>query len=181
MHLIVLDLKHYYPIIFLVSLFQTTMPSPVKPSRVFHHSQSKIWTPVYLMPHSFINNGRAQGVLSLRNAAAQIRDTSNFRGCRVADLEIVRLWAHKSKMPLCLYAPGECGEDPKAKKLWFVCFPEASRKGWNGTGGWFKCRKLLHFFSYSLLPFCFVLFCFVSSLCYFTFYGEFAAFLLCFL
>lgn len=134
MHLIVLDLKHYYPIIFLISLFKTTVPSPVKPSWVFHHSQSKIWTPVYLMPHSFINNGRAQGVLSLRNAAAQIRDTSNFRGCCVTDLEIVRLRAHKSKMPLCLNAhptppQGECGDNPKAKKLWLVCFPGANRKG----------------------------------------------------
>ena len=88
MQLIVLDLKHYYPIIFLISFFKTTVPSPVKCSQVFHHSQSEIWTPVQLMSHSFINNGHAQGKLSCRNAAAQIRDASNFGGCSRTNLEI---------------------------------------------------------------------------------------------
>lgn len=131
MHLIVWDLKHYYPIIFLISLFRTTVSSPVKPSPVFHHSQSQIWTPVYLMPHSFINNGHAQAVPSLRNAAAQIRDTSNFRGCCGTNLEIVKAWAHESKMPMCLLALDNAEKTLKGRNFGFVCFSEASRKGWN--------------------------------------------------
>lgn len=129
MHLIVLDLKHYYSMIFIISLFKTTVPGPVISPQVFH-SQSEIWTLVYLVPHSFINNGCSWGVPILRNAVAQIRDTSNFRGCHGTNSEIIRLWAHKSKRSMCLYALEKCCKKDSIKQgnLGFVCLSESSKK-----------------------------------------------------